>query len=125
MFSRSVDVQPHDIDHLAPLVTLKKNWAKGEHQAFLASHLDTYKDACLVSRVSSTQALDKIVNAYFVKFHWSLPHTSLPGVPPPVCFDGDGFEILSAEEAAHKGKVIGAMKKVRMAFVDQSHFLIC
>ena len=125
MFSRSVDVQPHGIDHLAPLVTLKKNWAKGERQAFLASHLDTYKDACLVSRVSSTQALDKIVNAYFVKFHWSLPHTSLPGVPPPVRFDGDGFEILSAEEAAHKGKVIGAMKKVRMAFVDQSHFLIC
>ncbi|KIJ89724.1 hypothetical protein K443DRAFT_44993, partial [Laccaria amethystina LaAM-08-1] len=109
--SMSVDVQPHGIDHLAPLVTLKKNWAKGERQAFLTSHLDTYKDACLVSRVSSTQALDKIVNAYFVKFHWSLPHTSLPGVPPPVRFDGDGFEMLSAEEAAHKGQVIGAMKK--------------
>ena len=112
MFSRNVDEQPHGINHLAPLLTLQKNWAKGERQTFLASHLDTYKDACLVSRVSATQALDKIINAYFVKFHWSLPHTSLPGELPTVRFDPDGFEILSAEEAAHKGKVIGAMKKV-------------
>ncbi|EDR12543.1 uncharacterized protein LACBIDRAFT_312075 [Laccaria bicolor S238N-H82] len=66
---------------------------------------------CLVSCVSATQALDKIINTYFVRFHWSLPHTSLPGELPTVRFDPDGFEILSAEEAAHKGKVIGAMKK--------------
>ncbi|EDR08975.1 uncharacterized protein LACBIDRAFT_326622 [Laccaria bicolor S238N-H82] len=109
--SANVSVQPQGIDHLAPLLTLQKNWAKGERQAFLASHLDTYRDACLVSHASSTQALDKIINAYFVKFHWSLPHTSLPGELPTVRFDGDGFEILSAEEATHKGKVIGAMKK--------------
>jgi hypothetical protein len=74
-----------------------------------------------VSRASATQALDKIINAYFVKFHWSLPHTSLPGALPTVRFDGDGFEILSAEEAAHKEKVIGAMKKILMTFVNQRH----
>ncbi|KIJ90788.1 hypothetical protein K443DRAFT_14946, partial [Laccaria amethystina LaAM-08-1] len=107
----SADVPPQGVDHLVPLVTLKKNWAKGERQTFLTSHLDTYKDACLVSRASAAQALDKIINAYFVKFHWSLAHTSLPGVLPLVRFDADGFEILSAEEAIHKGQVIAAMKK--------------
>ena len=74
-----------------------------------------------MSRASATQALDKIINAYFLKFHWSLPHTSLPGALPTVRVDSDGFEILSAEEAAHKGKVIGAMKKVCMAFLNQRH----
>ena len=60
-------------------------------------------------------------NQWGMMKYWSLPHTSLPGELPTVRFDGDGFEILSAEEAAHKGKVIGAMKKVWIAFVNQRH----
>ena len=64
-----------------------------------------------MSRVSATQALDKIINAYFLKFHQSLPYTSLPGALPTVRIDSDGFKILSAEEATHNGKVISAMKR--------------
>lgn len=92
---------------------LKHNWAKGARLAFLESYIDDYKTGLLTKKAPAV--LDGIVNAWFGRFHWTVPlsaESDLPGITLPV--GPDGREILSKENKKIKAEVVERTRTVRI-----------
>ena len=102
-----VDAQPL-------LQPLTRNWANGACLEFLNGYLEDYKAALThPNREACSDLIDKIVNAWFAKFHWTLTVKEDPDVIERRVPVGEGgFEHLSAEDSATKGKVIERMRTV-------------
>lgn len=93
---------------------MTRNWANGARLEFLNGYIEDYKAALThPNREAYSDLIDKIVNAWFAKFHWTLTVKEDPNVVQPrVPLGEGGFERLSAEDSATKGKVIERMRTV-------------
>ncbi|KIJ90848.1 hypothetical protein K443DRAFT_14905, partial [Laccaria amethystina LaAM-08-1] len=87
------------------LRVLKRNWAKGARLTFLENYIDDYKTALLTKKAPAV--LDGIVNAWFARFHWTIPLSAETDLPPTTLPVGpDGHEILSKENRKLKAEVV-------------------
>ena len=94
------------------LRTLKKGWAKGARLAFLQSHIQPYKEAGLHSKSRRTAYVDRVVNEWFTRFHWTSPiESDDPSSSEPSTTIA---EDLSEADAKLKGEVISHIGKVRI-----------
>lgn len=102
-----VDAQPL-------LQPLTRNWATGARLEFLNGYIEDYKAALThPNREACSDLIDKIMNAWFEHFHWTLTVKEDPTVVKPrVPLGEGGFEHLSAEDSVTKGKVIVRMRTV-------------
>ncbi|EDR08563.1 uncharacterized protein LACBIDRAFT_327105 [Laccaria bicolor S238N-H82] len=99
------DVEVEVVDREPLLRVLKRNWAKGARLTFLESYIDNYKNGLLTKKAPAV--LDSIVNAWFARFHWTIPlsaETDLPATTLPV--GPDGHEILTKEHRKLKAEVV-------------------
>jgi len=95
------------------LRVLKHNWAKGARLAFLESYIEDYKTGLLTKK--APDVLDGIVNAWFIRFHWTIPlsvDTDVPGMTLPV--GPDGHEVLSKDNQRIKAEVVERTRTVRI-----------
>jgi hypothetical protein len=92
---------------------LKRNWAKGARLTFLENYIDDYKTALLTKKAPAV--LDGIVNAWFARFHWTIPLSAETDLPPTTLPVGpDGHEILSKENRKLKAEVVERTRTVRI-----------
>ena len=87
---------------------MTRNWATGARLEFLNGYIEDYKSALThPNREACSDLIDKIVNAWFAKFHWSLMvKEDLAIIKPCMPLSEGGFEHLSAEDSATTAKVI-------------------
>ena len=93
---------------------MRCNWANGARLKFLNGYIEDYNTALThPNREACSDLIDKIVNVWFVKFHWTLTVKEDPNIIQPCMPLGEGgFEHLSSEDSTTKGKVIEQMRTV-------------
>ncbi|EDR14486.1 uncharacterized protein LACBIDRAFT_305115 [Laccaria bicolor S238N-H82] len=105
--------EPKTLVDAQPLLKpLTRNWAKGARLEFLNGYIDNYNAALTHPNCEAcSDLINKTVNAWFAKFHWTLTVKEDPDViQPRVPLGEGGFERLPDEDSATKGKVIERMR---------------
>ena len=122
----STEHEPCRVSAQPLLQPLTHNWVTGARLEFLKGYIEDYKSALThPNREACSDLIDKIVNAWFAKFHWSLTVKEDPAIiKPRVPLGEGGFEHLSAEDSATKGKVIERMRNVSSQHMNPSRHSI-